>query len=300
MSGFLSVQNNMMAYNANNQFNINNKKLSKSAEKLSSGYKINRAADDAAGLAISEKMRYMIRGLQQVTENTVDGISWCQIGDGAMGEVDDMIHRINELAVKGANGTLTDTDRQMIDDEIQQLKKQINTIGKNTTFNEIPVFDNSYLCLDVQGSVDTIQFFDASYDDQTGEVSFGGVVFNGERITWDKINPDMVSIDPDTGKQVLKEGMYSYTDAKGNSFSFTVSGPDPSGISLKNKSMRMRAGCILMGSFLHGIKFWMKMESRLLHPIITVAAGVLIIMGQYFHSICRMALSHLMTLSMRL
>ena len=249
MSGFLSVQTNMMACNANNQFNINNKKLSKNAEKLSSGYKINRAADDAAGLAISEKMRWMIRGLEQGTKNTVDGISWCQIGDGAMGEVDDMIHRINELAVKGANGTLTDTDRQMIDAEIQQLKKEINTIGKNTTFNEIPIFDNSYLCLDVQGSVDTIQFFDASYDDQTGEVSFGGVIVNGERITWDKIDPDMVSIDPDTGKQVLKEGMYSYKDTKGNNFSFTVSGPEPSGISFKKEIDADASGLYIDGEF---------------------------------------------------
>lgn len=249
MSGFLSVQTNMMVCNANNQFNINNKKLFKNAEKLSSGYKINRAADDAAGLSISEKMRWMIRGLNQGTENTTEGISWCQIGDGAMGEVDDMTQRINELAVKGADGTLTDADRQMIDAEIQQLKKQINTIGKNTTFNEIPIFDNSYVCLDVQGSVDSFQFFDATYDDLTGEVSFGGVIFNGERITWDKINPDMVSIDPDTGKQVLKEGMYSYKDAKGNSFSFTVSGPDPSDISFKKEISADANGLYIDGEF---------------------------------------------------
>lgn len=244
----LSLQNNMLAQNAARQLKATTNMNAKSAEKLSSGYRINRAADDAAGLAISEKMRWMIRGLKQGSENTKDGISWTQIGDGAMSEVDDMIHRMTELAVKGANGTLTDFDRGMIDLEISQLKKQINNIGKTTTFNEIPIFDNSYMCLDVVGMTDDLQIFNSSYDDRTGEVHYGGFVFRGERITWDRVDPNLVKIDPNTGKDVFTGGTYSYTSADGVKFTiFCEEGAEVPEVSRKRDITADGSGLIIDG-----------------------------------------------------
>lgn len=136
----LSVQNNILAANANRQLGINTKNNAKRAEKLSSGYRINRGADDAAGLSISEKMRRQIRGLTQAAENAQDGISLVQIGEGALNEVHNMLQRANELAIKAATGTLQDADRMMIDQEIQQLKAEIDRTARNTSFNEIDIF----------------------------------------------------------------------------------------------------------------------------------------------------------------
>ncbi len=134
------VQHNISGMNANRQLNITTGILAKSAEKLSSGYRINRAADDAAGLAISEKMRRQVRGLTQASENAQDGISFVQIADGALAEVHDMIQRGNELAVKAANDTLTAQDREYINQEVTKLKEEIDAIGGKTTFNEILIF----------------------------------------------------------------------------------------------------------------------------------------------------------------
>lgn len=134
------IQHNMLAMNANRMFLNTNKKKAALSEKLSTGYKINRAADDAAGLAISEKMRRQIRGLTQASANAQDGISLVQIADGAMNEIHDMLHRGTELSIKAANGTLTDEDRSYIQMEIDQLVKEIDNITEKTTFNEIQVF----------------------------------------------------------------------------------------------------------------------------------------------------------------
>lgn len=136
----LSVQTNMLAANASRQLGITTKDKAKRSEKLSSGYRINRAADDAAGLSISEKMRRQVRGLTQAAANAQDGISMVQIGEGALNEVHDMLQRANELAIKAATGTLQDVDRAMIDEEIQQLKAEIDKTARNTTFNEISLF----------------------------------------------------------------------------------------------------------------------------------------------------------------
>lgn len=136
----LSVQTNILAWNANRQFGIISKSNAKSTEKLSSGYKINRAADDAAGLAISERMRRQMRGLTQAANNAQDGISMVQTAEGALNEVHDMLHRANELAVKAATGTLKDDDRKLIDIEVQQIKKEIDNTAEHTVFNEIRLF----------------------------------------------------------------------------------------------------------------------------------------------------------------
>ena len=132
------VQHNMQAMNANRILNITTGAQSKSTEKLSSGYRINRAADDAAGLTISEKMRKQIRGLDQASTNAQDGVSSVQTAEGALTEVHSMLQRMNELAVQAANGTNSkESDRQAIQDEIDQLTTEIDRVAETTKFNEI-------------------------------------------------------------------------------------------------------------------------------------------------------------------
>lgn len=135
-----NVAHNILAMNAGRQLNITNKNKAKNTEKLSSGYRINRACDDAAGLSISEKMRRQIRGLSQGVRNTQDGASVCQVADGALAEVSEMLHRMTELSVQSANGTNSDTDRQAIQQEISQIKQEIERIGDTTEFNTRKLF----------------------------------------------------------------------------------------------------------------------------------------------------------------
>jgi flagellin len=130
------VQHNLSAMNANRMYNLTQASLSSSTEKLSSGYKINKAADDASGLSISEKMRKQIRGLTQASSNAEDGISMVQTAEGALSEVTDMLQRMNELAVKAANGTNSETDRSYIQDEIDQLVTEVDRVSTTTKFNE--------------------------------------------------------------------------------------------------------------------------------------------------------------------
>ena len=130
------VQHNLQAMNANRMLGITSKSQSKATEKLSSGYKINRAADDAAGLAISEKMRKQIRGLDQASTNASDGISAVQTAEGALQEVHSMLQRMNELAVQAANGTNSESDREAIQAEIEQLTTEIDRVSETTKFNE--------------------------------------------------------------------------------------------------------------------------------------------------------------------
>ena len=130
------VQHNMQAMNANRMLNVTTSQQSKATEKLSSGYKINRAADDAAGLSISEKMRKQIRGLDQASTNAQDGISAVQTAEGALTEVHSMLQRMNELATQAANGTNSEADRSSIQDEIDQLTTEIDRVSETTKFNE--------------------------------------------------------------------------------------------------------------------------------------------------------------------
>ena len=130
------VQHNLTAMNSNRMLGLTTKTQAKSTEKLSSGYKINRAADDAAGLSISEKMRKQIRGLTQASLNAQDGISAVQTAEGALNEVQDMLQRMNELAVKSANGTQSEDDRSYIQNEIDQLTTEIDRVAETTKFNE--------------------------------------------------------------------------------------------------------------------------------------------------------------------
>ena len=138
------VQHNLTAMNSNRMLNVTKNAQSKSTEKLSSGYKINRAADDAAGLAISEKMRRQIKGLTQASANAQDGISAVQTAEGALGEVHDMLQRMNTLAVQAANDTMTTTDREYLNQEVKALVSEIDRVASTTTFNEQNLLDGNF------------------------------------------------------------------------------------------------------------------------------------------------------------
>ncbi len=130
------VQHNLTAMNSNRMLGVTTNKQAKETEKLASGYRINRAADDAAGLSVSEKMRRQIRGLDQASANAQDGVSLVQSAEGALGEVSDMLQRMNELTVKAANGTYTSTQKGYISDEINQLISEIDRVATTTKFND--------------------------------------------------------------------------------------------------------------------------------------------------------------------
>ena len=149
------VQHNITAMNANRQLGITTDIQAKSREKLSSGYKINRAADDAAGLAISEKMRRQVRGLTQASANAQDGISTVQTAEGALNEVHDMLQRMNELAVKAANDTLTSADRSYIQQEVVQLSDEITRTAASTEFNNQHLLDGTFTGKELQVGSET-------------------------------------------------------------------------------------------------------------------------------------------------
>ena len=134
------ISHNLSAHNANRMYNIMAENNAKLAEKLSSGYRINRGADDAAGLSISEKMRRQIRGLDQAVMNAYDGISLVQSAEGAMQQMHDIVQRGNELAIRAANGTMSDEDRDLLDEELQEIKNALDDAAHNTVFNEIKLF----------------------------------------------------------------------------------------------------------------------------------------------------------------
>ena len=182
------VQHNLTAMNSNRMLGITTKSQAKSTEKLSSGYKINRAADDAAGLSISEKMRKQIRGLTQASSNAQDGISAVQTAEGALNEVQDMLQRMNELAVKSANGTNSEDDRKYIQDEVDQLLTEIDRVSTTTKFNETyllkgdadknqktdTVFENfdTTAAVAKMATGSTFTASKAGFDETTGEIKY--------------------------------------------------------------------------------------------------------------------------------
>ena len=149
------VQHNMQAANASRVLNITANQQAKSTEKLSSGYRINRAADDAAGLSISEKMRKQIRGLDRASTNAQDGVSAVQTAEGALAEVHSMLQRMNELAVQAANGTNSSVDIQSINSEVSQLKTEISRIASTTDFNGKKMLSGSSVAIFVGYTNDT-------------------------------------------------------------------------------------------------------------------------------------------------
>ena len=186
------VQHNLTAMNSNRMLGITTATQAKSTEKLSSGYKINRAADDAAGLSISEKMRRQIRGLTQAVSNAQDGISAVQTAEGALGEVHDMLQRMNELAIKAGNETLQSVDRKYIQQELDQLKSEIDRVQTTTTFNEQKLLNGEFSDgkeIQVGAEVDannrikitiTQMNWDTIADSSKNEIAGGGAIGNGD------------------------------------------------------------------------------------------------------------------------
>lgn len=215
----LSVRNNMLAWNANRQFGINCKRNAKLTEKLSSGYRINRSADDAAGLSISEKMRRQIRGLTQASANAQDGISMVQSAEGALNEVHEMLQRTNELAIKAANGTLSDSDREMVDAEIQQIKKEIDTIAGHTVFNEIQLFPENGCSPRASVMAESFEYeltfdlADGSYSlNNINDMARAGVNATGKGALADKIANELI---PNAVDQIFK-AFPAFAQAQGN------------------------------------------------------------------------------------
>ena len=164
------VQHNLQAMNANRMLGINAKANAGSTEKLSSGYRVNRAADDAAGLAISEKMRKQIRGLTQASSNAEDGISSVQTAEGALAEIQDMLQRMNELCVQAANGTNSMTDRQYIQDEIDELVTEIDRVAETTKFNELYLLKG-----DQEADIQLAHVYDYRVDDEIDSTATSAV-----------------------------------------------------------------------------------------------------------------------------
>ena len=152
------VQHNLRAMNSNRQLGLTTAAQSKSTEKLSSGYRVNRAADDAAGLAISEKMRRQVKGLTQASRNAQDGISAVQTAEGALTEVHDMLQRMNTIANQSANGTNTTVDRQYLNQEFKALQSEINRVASTTTFNEQNLLDGSFTGKSLQVGAENGQY----------------------------------------------------------------------------------------------------------------------------------------------
>ena len=208
------VQHNITAMNANRMLGVTSGLQAKSTEKLSSGYKINRAADDAAGLSISEKMRKQIRGLSQASDNAEDGISCVQTAEGALTEVHSMLQRMNELAVKAGNGTMSEDDRQNVQDEIDQLVDEIDRVSETTKFNE------TYL---LKGDDTGAKTYSASYKTPvTNDIGYAAnktaadLAWYAEggttKLTLDELKSDYLEVGTD-GKVALKEGKKLYTEA---------------------------------------------------------------------------------------
>lgn len=167
----MRINHNIPALKANNSLGRTNKALDKSLERLSSGYRINRAADDAAGMAISQKMKTQIAGLDQASRNAADGISVIQIAEGALQEVEDMIQRMRELAVQAANGTNADSDRAAIQQEINQLKQEIDRISETTEYNTMKLLDGNLNCQSYS-NVDTVSLISLSDTVDTADYTF--------------------------------------------------------------------------------------------------------------------------------
>ena len=184
------VQHNMQAMNTNRQLGITNTQAGKATEKLSSGYRINRAADDAAGLSISEKMRSQVRGLNKASTNAQDGISCVQTAEGALNEVHSILQRMNELATQAANDTNTTVDRSALKAEIKELTSEIDRIASSTQFNTMDLLDGSFTGKNLQVGSMSGQAIILNISAMSASVLFGaqrmtgGAVGTSHMINW--------------------------------------------------------------------------------------------------------------------
>ncbi len=234
------VQHNLTAMNSNRMLGLTTKTQAKATEKLSSGYRINRAADDAAGLAISEKMRKQIRGLTQASTNAQDGISAVQTAEGALTEVHDMLQRMNELAVKAANGTQSESDRQAIQNEINALVTEVDRVAITTKFNETYLLKGSN-----KGDVGKLKF-----DDAKGalDTKFKSVIKTTAKLDINEgtgvINAFVTKVDGKKATELKKSGAgtaIAETDLTGTSGVKTV---DADTVSMVAKSTKINGSMI--------------------------------------------------------
>ncbi|REK67077.1 MAG: flagellin [Cohnella sp.] len=188
------INHNPFALNASNQLLKTTNAISKRFERLSSGFRINRAADDAAGLAISEKMRCQINGLNQASRNIQDGISLIQTAEGALAEIHAILQRMNQLAVQATNGTYNDEDRSHLQNEFDQLSSEIDNIAHTAKFNHILLFDGSF-SRDIQTGTDASSVLNITMGDMTKEKLFNTDGGAGIGITGASVTPNMVNGD---------------------------------------------------------------------------------------------------------
>jgi flagellin len=191
----LRIQNNVEAFNAHRQLSTTSSKAAKSMEKLSSGYRINRAADDAAGLAISEKMRAQIGGLTQAQRNAQDGVSLVQTAEGALNEVHSMLQRVRDLKVQYENGTLDTDDKASIVAEVTQLAEEITEISTKTEFNGIALLDGtggSAGVISFQVGANTAETISVTTVDIAGASGTGAVDGVNSTATWEAVDLDAI------------------------------------------------------------------------------------------------------------
>ncbi len=211
------VRSNIMAMNANRSLGINNSQVSKNLEKLSSGFRINRAGDDASGLAISEKMKAQVKGLETASSNSQDGISLVQTAEGALTEVHDMLNRMTELATKSANGTIQDeVDRDAIQSEVDALNEEINRISKSTNFNGINLLDGSLSTKGGSSAVTSIKTSLSTSDVDATKGSYSATAPTSLGADKDKVS---FSVGLDNGKSFTVE-LTIQKDTSGNGGKF--------------------------------------------------------------------------------
>ncbi len=200
------IQHNMAALNTNRQIGNTGRLLAKNAERLNSGYKINRAADNAAGLAISEKMRAQIRGLKRGAQNVEEGISFCNVADAGLQEVHSILDRMKELSVQAGNDTNTYEDRMAMEYEIQALRKEINRISTDTEFNTQKIFCVPYE-VNFSNNINVVQIF----DDENGPNGYGGIIIESQilgedtRVNWADLGIPIVDAVDEDGNVILDD-----------------------------------------------------------------------------------------------
>lgn len=239
----LKINYNASAIVANNSLKMSDNRLTASLERLSSGYKINHAKDNAAGLAIARRMNAQIRGLEVAEQDAQDGISVLEIADGALAEVHDILQRMNELSIKSATGSITDEDRLSIQAEVAQLKDEIARIGETTEYNGRKLFDGTF---DLKGYTDTteikVNYFSDTVDIGNYSVALTGLTFEADdtvtpgttaTVVRTDVNPPVstpVTVTGDTEQLILKGekdyeiriGLQDGWNANGNDVSFTM------------------------------------------------------------------------------
>lgn len=214
------IQHNLLASNANRQYGISVNRRGKSTEKLSTGYKINRSADDTAGLQISEKLRSQIRGLDQASDNASDGISLVQVADAALGELESVVHRIRELSVNAANDTNQEVDRDAIQKEVDHLVDQFDTIAYNTQFNKIVLLTGEFADPDddaahVSDSEITTGLLAGTYKSDYVNKSYeiGGTTYSADDINAMLASLSNVALSVEFNKYINSAGPYEFDKA---------------------------------------------------------------------------------------